>query len=100
MVMFFNILVFWIHSGAGLMGIAWTLTKFRERPHGIFKGGIRIALFSIIPYSLMASVPSAYLFGEDSFLSVILIAIVTAILFSLMNSFWKLGLRNYSSASS
>lgn len=98
--MFLNTLVFWTHSGRGLLGVAWSLGKFMERPHKIFTGKLRLVLLSLLPYGLMASVPADYLFGGASAWTVAYIFVWSAIVFALMTACWRKGLRSYSSASS
>lgn len=99
-VMFFNIIVFWTHSGRGFTHLAWNMNAFSERPDAIYTGGIRTVLTTVLPYGLVASFPARYLFGEGNGGLLIHIAIVTVGLFYIMTRFWQWGLRNYSSASS
>jgi ABC-2 type transport system permease protein len=100
MAMFLVTLVFWSQSGRGLLGLAWSLSKFMEKPHGVFSGVLRYLLLTILPFSLMASLPASYLFGEVNGGMVLHISVVTSLLFGLMVMCWRLGLRNYTSASS
>jgi len=98
--MFFNILVFWFHSGQGLIQISWTMNQFREKPDMIFRGTFHRIMTTVLPYGLMASFPARILF-EDNIGGILLhIALVTLLLFLAMKAFWRFGLKNYSSASS
>lgn len=98
--MFFNILVFWFHSGQGLIQISWTMSQFRERPDTIFRGGFHRVITTILPYGLMVSFPARILFEEDIAGILLHITLVTLLFYAAMVAFWRLGLKNYSSASS
>lgn len=92
--------VFWTHSAHGFTDLFYSLQSFMERPHKIFDGWLRRILMSVLPYSLMASVPAAYFFQEISYSMVIYLFSVSLIFFLLILFIWNLALKNYSSASS
>lgn len=92
--------VFWTHSNRGLDTIYWSLGKFAERPHGIYKGFVRILLLSVLPFAVMASLPTQSLF-QDSPLKIAMYCTGVFMAFFVMVLWvWRLALRNYSSASS
>ena len=92
--------VFWMQYGRGFEQLYWGLTRFMERPDGIFRGWARRVLVTVLPFSLMASFP-ARIFMEGIRLDMLLhICGVTALLFLFVLWFWRQGLRAYSSASS
>ena len=96
----FLIPVFWTHSGRGFGDLYFRMQAFMEKPDRIFKGWLRRALVTVLPFSLMASLPShAVLEGWDWTLPAHMAA-ATALLWLAVAGFWRLGLKYYSSASS
>jgi ABC-2 type transport system permease protein len=92
--------VFWTQSARGFDQTYWSLTKFMERPDGLFTGWVRRLIIFVLPFALMASFPARYLFeGWNTSLMATLIG-VTLVFFGILVGFWNLGLRSYSSASS
>lgn len=92
--------VFWTHSTRGFEQVFWGLSKFLERPDGIFTGWTRKLVVTVLPFSLMASFPARIFFeGFDFHLFAHCFA-VTAAFFAFVVAFWRAGLRSYSSASS
>ena len=55
--MLFIIPVFWLQSRTGLRDIGWSLSRFSGRPDRIFRGWVRRALVSVLPYAFVASYP-------------------------------------------
>ncbi len=92
--------VFWTHSSRGLEQVFWGLTKFMERPDGIFRGWSRLIFSTILPFSLMASFPARLVLEEFHWgVFTHLIAVTIAMTF-VVRWLWGFGLRSYSSASS
>jgi ABC-2 type transport system permease protein len=96
----FLIPVFWMHSNRGLGNLFYSVDQFSERPIEIFKGWVRLALLTVLPFGLVASIPASIFFDGLKFETAAnMIGIL--IFYSLfINWFWKKGLRSYSSASS
>lgn len=92
--------VFWTHNGRGLEMIFWTMGNFIERPDGIYHGIVRTILTTILPFALVASMPSRVLFGEEVYKFTAHCLIVSFCLFVALIFLWRLALKNYSSASS
>lgn len=92
--------VFWTSSPQGFSSLFWTLEAFMERPHRIFAGWLRWILVTILPFSLMASLPAEVLFEGVRPATLLNALIVTTSLFSFVIWVWRRGLKNYSSASS
>jgi ABC-2 type transport system permease protein len=92
--------VFWMQSSRGIDQVFYSMTRFMERPHTIFKGSLGLVLKTILPFSLMASVPSSFLFEPFSFELIGSLVVVTLLMFLLVVKVWSAGLRSYSSASS
>jgi ABC-2 type transport system permease protein len=96
----FIIPVFWLHSDRGLDTLHFQLDKLGERPHQIYRGWLRGLLLTIIPFSLVASVPAHVLFDGLTVERLAHVASVTVGLFAFMVWLWRRGLGAYSSASS
>jgi ABC-2 type transport system permease protein len=92
--------VFWTHSSRGFVDLFYALGVSMERPDRIYRGWLRIVFTSILPFSLVASFP-ARLFLEGMDWGVLAhLVLGTVCVWIVVAVFWKLGLRNYSSASS
>lgn len=92
--------VFWTHSGRGFEGVFWSLEKFMERPHGIFRGPIRIILMTILPLSLIASIPAEMIFQSNPLPYAAIGVSVCFLFFLAVLGVWRYAIRSYSSASS
>ena len=91
---------FWLHAGQGLEIVFFHLARLVDRPHRIFTGPVRVALTTLLPFSLMASAPAAlFLDGFNGGLFALILTVTVAFTF-LLRFFWQRGLRAYSSASS
>lgn len=92
--------VFWLHSNRGLVDAFWAASQLTGRPDRIFTGLARRLLLTLVPFSLIASLPAHVVFeglGPEVLANVIG---VTALAFAAMAWFFRMGLRAYSSASS
>jgi ABC-2 type transport system permease protein len=102
--LFTSIIVFWTGSPDGLEPLFYIGKRFAERPHSIYSPLIRGVLLTVIPYGLIASVPT------EAILSVKTIHqatqfLLTSLSVTVVGCFicrwlWCLALKNYSSASS
>lgn len=92
--------VFWTQASRGFEQVFWSLTRFSERPHQVFRGWTRRILLSLLPFGLMASMPAHVLFGEVGWMGVVHIVSVAAALFAFVCFLWSRALRVYGSASS
>lgn len=92
--------VFWTHSSRGFDNFYWNLSKFAERPHGIYKGYVRLLFFTLIPLVAIASMPTQVLFSDQPFQIIAYCLIVLVALYLAVKFVWSMALRNYSSASS
>lgn len=92
--------VFWLHSNRGLELTFYHLVRFIERPDAIFSGAIRIALVTVLPFSLMVSFPARLLLDGFRWGILLHIAVVTLLMTGVVLLLWNRGLRAYSSASS
>lgn len=96
----FLIPVFWTHSPSGFINVFYSAEKVYQRPDGIFKGFIKRFFTMILPFSLVASYPTKFLFSDSDFSIVAEIFFGSAIIYIFIFMFWKLALKSYSSASS
>lgn len=92
--------VFWTHSSRGLDMMFWGFARFMERPHQIFYGAVRIILLTVLPFALMASLPTEVLFSSNPWPIVGYCVLLSCVFFISVLGLWRLGLRSYSSASS
>jgi ABC-2 type transport system permease protein len=92
--------VFWIHSGAGLRDVFWTMDAYTSRPVGIFTGWVRRMLVSILPLALVVSFPTRALLEGPSASLVLHVVGAAVAAFAVLLFAWKRGLLAYSSASS
>jgi ABC-2 type transport system permease protein len=96
----FLIPVFWLHSGRGLGEMFYALEKYSDRPDRIFSGYLKRLLVTLLPFSLVASYPARLLFEGIRPQLLLHMAGATLIAFLFVIAFWRVALRNYSSASS
>ena len=92
---------FFVISANGVMAIEGELLMLNFRVPGVFfKGGFKILFYFIVPYGIMSTVPTQLLTRSIP-LPDVLGAILIVILFTgFALWFFKLGVRNYKSASS
>jgi ABC-2 type transport system permease protein len=98
--LWFTIPTFWLHSGNGLRQVMMQLHPYMERPHQIFPGWLQRILLTALPLALVSSYPTWVLFsgvtvGKVAFFLAVLVATGA---FTVL--FWRMGVRNYASASS
>jgi ABC-2 type transport system permease protein len=96
----FLIPVFWLHSARGLGEVFFAVQKYAERPEKIFQGYVRRALVTVLPFSLIASVPAQVLFEGLTPRILLHVVGVSSLAFAVLVSFWRRALASYSSASS
>lgn len=96
----FLLAVFWTQSPRGFGDVYFSISHTMERPDKLFKGIFRILFVYILPFSVMASYPARYLLEDNGFQIISTILTMTLVFFVIVLSIWKVGLKNYSSASS
>tara|TARA_Y100000768_G_scaffold388765_1_gene386944 strand:+ start:25044 stop:25775 length:732 start_codon:yes stop_codon:yes gene_type:complete len=96
----FLIPVFWNGSPRGFIDVFFSAEKIYQRPDGIFHGLFKRFFITILPFSVVASYPTRFLIDENWAPPLIEIVIASIFIYILVMFFWKLGLKNYSSASS
>jgi len=92
--------VFWTHSVDGVRSVFFNLLILGERPDGIFRGVLRKLMISVLPFSLIASVPTRLVLETQWYLHFFHLALVGAGFAVVATILWTRGLRAYSSASS
>ncbi len=92
--------VFWWRSARGLEAVFYNLTRFIERPDGIYTGWVRRVLTSVLPFALIASFPARLLLEAFDWRIMLHMIVVTICFSFVLMRFWGAGLRAYSSASS
>lgn len=91
---------FFVISGTNITRTEELLELCMKVPGVLFKGAFKVLFYFILPYGLMATIPTQFLMKTIS-LSGILYGVVIVILFTgIAYGIWKVGLRNYKSSSS
>ena len=98
--MLFVLPVFWTHSPLGFHDLFWTLENFGQRPHRIYRPWLRAILLTVLPFSMMSSLPATMFFDGFEVEMLALTAAVSLVFTGILVWIWSLGLKNYSSASS
>ena len=76
------------------------ITLCMKIPGVLFEGAFKVLFYLLLPYGIMATIPTQFFTGTLGILE-FLYAIGIATIFTIFTlAFWKLGLRNYKSASS
>ncbi len=92
--------VFWMQSSRGFEEVYWAFSRAMERPDRIFKGWSWRVFTMILPFGLMASVPTRIFLETEVWQLVLQLVVVTLVLFGVLVFCWNRGLRVYGSASS
>lgn len=92
--------VFWTQSSRGFMDLFFSMGLAMERPDQIYRGWLRRVFTILLPFALIASFPARIFIDKFNWPTINHIIVVTTLLWIVMLTFWRLGLRNYSSASS
>lgn len=100
MSVWFTVPTFWFHSNEGLRETRFQLSQYGERPHGIFAGWLQRILLTVLPIALITSYPTYVLFAGLTLQGFGLFFGVWACALAFTVFLWRLGLRNYASASS
>lgn len=98
---FFTVLMtsFWLQEGSWCISLFMTLYGFADKPMSIYKGLVGRIFMYLIPYALIANIPSGVLLNKD-IQNYKLLAIMSLVLFFLLGRYlWKKGLKRYEGAS-
>jgi ABC-2 type transport system permease protein len=92
---------FWLVKTRAFDEMENTMVEFSFKlPAPAIQAGWRIVLFAIVPYGLMANMPSKALFGSFGAVEWIMAFVVTIAFLLMALGLWEMGLRRYDSASS
>lgn len=69
-------------------------------PGTLFKGALKILFYLVLPYGIMATIPTQFFSGTLSLTGFLYSVAVVIAFTAFTQAFWKLGLKNYKSASS
>jgi ABC-2 type transport system permease protein len=98
---FFFSAVALIYTGTENVNYLWyQLYRLGMRPDVIYFPWLKYILLSLFPVGMIASVPARALLYPDNPLLFLWTVLVTALFIFLTTKFWRIALRNYSSASS
>jgi ABC-2 type transport system permease protein len=96
----FLISTLWTGSPRGFGDLFFALSHTMERPHRIYKGFVKNLFIYILPFALIASFPTTFLFSNYEWKFFFGPLIGCTGLFIISVFLWKKGLKNYTSASS
>jgi ABC-2 type transport system permease protein len=86
---------------SGLESVEWSLTELNMKiPGTMYKGFLKYLFCIILPYGLVATIPSYVFFNGISTKVALFIACIVSLFSFLANTVWKYSLRHYRSASS
>jgi ABC-2 type transport system permease protein len=91
---------FWTQSPRGLGDFFFTLSHLTERPISMFRGKVRLFLLYFLPFAFCTSIPASVLIDGIQPLWIVKAFVILSGLYCFVSFIWRLGLRNYSSASS
>lgn len=92
--------VFWTQSPRGFADVFYSAEKVFQRPDGIFGGYFRRFFLFVLPFSIMASYPTRFLFEKETTDIILQIIGASSFIYLIVFLLWKKGLKDYSSASS
>ena len=100
-VLFLGTATFWIIKSQMLSEILWPLTRFIEFPLDIYNPFIIFFLTFILPFGFINYYPAQIFIGKGLWMSAAyLTPFVGLITFAVAYSFWKIGVKNYTSTGS
>lgn len=76
------------------------ITLCMKIPGVLFNGAFRVLFYLLLPYGIMATIPTQFMSDSLSFSGFIYALTITVVFTVIAIGFWNLGLRNYKSASS
>jgi ABC-2 type transport system permease protein len=98
--MLFTLPVFWMQGGSGMRDLFYVVDRFAGRPDGLWRGGLRRILTTVVPMALVASFPTRVLFEDGRGALLLHMLAVAAAGFGVLLFVWRRGLAAYGSASS
>jgi ABC-2 type transport system permease protein len=99
--LFLSTFSFWFEDRIGIHPPFWNLLAFGRYPLSIYSAYVQFVLSWIIPFGFATFYPAARLLGRSEFrIYAALVPLVTAAVFVLAATSWRVGLRRYSSTGS
>ena len=92
--------IFWTHSGRGMVNLYFSATRLIERPDAIYHKSLRFFLRTLLPFSMIATVPAELVFTGFPITLFSQWLVISLCFYAAVYGAWRIGLRNYSSASS
>ena len=103
-IIFFSILsiiatfTFWLQKNDALNIAAWHMTQVARYPRSIYTSFAKIAFTYMFPLALIANLPAEVSLNKATPNMLIFFAIITTTIYIVSLSFWKWGLKRYTSA--
>jgi ABC-2 type transport system permease protein len=99
--LFLSTFSFWFEDRIGIHPPFWNLLAFGRYPLSIYSAYVQFVLSWIIPFGFATFYPASRLLGRPEFrVYALLVPLVTAAVFAVAATSWRLGLRRYSSTGS
>lgn len=92
--------MFWLTDGIGINFLRMQMQQLARWPNFIYQGFIRKVLTVLLPVLLIGSGPVHFLLDKNQWQLLATMVLVIFVLVIILNWIWKVGLRNYDSASS
>lgn len=96
----FSVSVFWTDSNGSIARLYYTFYAFSTKPHQILQKYLQKILLTVLPFALIASVPTSHLLKVHDTFKLYYLFYIFGFYFVLNRFLWKAGLRRYQSASS
>lgn len=101
MMVILRTIVFFVIQASSILHLEGELITLCMKIPGVcFRGAFKVLFYLILPYGIMATIPTQYFSGTLTPLGMIYAIGVTIAFTAFTLVFWKIGLRNYKSASS
>ena len=95
-----NTLSFWFSRVENINSLIGSIHGLGRYPFTLWPKPLKIIFLSVLPIAFNGYVPIAILTGKWPLYGIVYVTILAALLLMIAISFWKLGLKTYSSASS
>ncbi|MGE3974108.1 MAG: ABC transporter permease [Bdellovibrionales bacterium] len=97
---FFSASALYLVRAENISYLWYQIYKLGTRPDSFYPKWLRYLILSIMPVGFIASVPSQMIFGEQTYIFVPLVLVMSAVTLYLSSKYWNWALKHYTSASS
>jgi ABC-2 type transport system permease protein len=97
---FVTTLSFWLVSVENMQNLLFSFNDAGQYPSQIFKGGIKVFFYFVIPVIFISTFPTQVLLGKTGLIAVPISLLGVVISSAISECFWNFALKRYSSASS